>query len=91
MQKGIVKDNEIRKNLKETEINNKAGFEFAYLLDETEEERQRGVTMELTTRYFSTPNRDFTILDAPGHRDFVANMITGAAQANCGILVIDGK
>ena len=60
-------------------------------MDETAEERERGVTIELTTRYFNTPNRKFTILDAPGHREFVANMITGAAQANCAVLCIDSK
>lgn len=79
----------LRANERKAEINNKQGFALAYMMDDTEEEQERGVTIEVATRYFSTPNRNFTILDAPGHRDFVANMITGAAQANCGLLLID--
>jgi len=81
----------VRANERKAEINNKTGFALAYVMDETEEEQERGVTIEVTTRYFSTPNRNFTILDAPGHRDFIQNMITGAAQANCGLLIIDTK
>jgi translation elongation factor EF-1alpha len=88
---GLVKNQDVRKNAKDAEIYKKAGFEFAFIMDETDEERERGVTIELTTRYFNTKNRNFTILDAPGHREFVSNMITGAAQANCGILVLDSK
>lgn len=85
----MVTNQMLRANERKAEINNKQGFALAYMMDDTEEEQERGVTIEVATRYFSTPNRNFTILDAPGHRDFVANMITGAAQANCGLLLID--
>ena len=63
--------------------------EFAYLLDHLEEERQQGITIDTTQVFFRTDKRQYVIIDAPGHVEFVKNMITGASQAEAAILIID--
>jgi bifunctional enzyme CysN/CysC len=66
-------------------------FEFAFLLDALEEERDQGITIDTAQAYFATEMRDYVIIDAPGHKEFLKNMVTGAASADAAILLIDAE